>query len=296
MFLPSYHIYFQRMDFMKYKRKKTNVSKHLSHSQSVKKSVLKRQITISLWLVIVLFSLPQLGLVKMPVIKSIFTYGSKTFKDVTDSSMNKSKFLKNTGDYIYNFCFGYLKDNKNTKVMASPEKKEIPKENPHKAVQKTPGESSKSKKDDSDVVSDASVLSDATPSAEINLFSPIWPCAGEVSSEFGNRIHPVTGVIKNHNGIDIAVAEGTEVYACDSGLIDFAGYNDGSGNYVVISHTDGYTSLYLHLSKLMVQKGDSVQKGDLVGLSGSTGIATGPHLHFEIKKDGIYQNPREVIK
>lgn len=281
---------------MKYKRKRTKVSGYLSHDQNGKKSVLKKQIKASVWLVIILFSLPQLGLVKTPVIKRVFTYGSKAFKDVSFSSLSESKFLKNTGDYIYNFCFGYLRENENTRVMASPEKNETPKEKAVESAGETPQKPPKPQETDIQAMSDAAFFSDATASVNQSLFLPVWPCIGEVSSEFGSRVHPVSGNIKNHNGIDIAVAEGTEIFACERGTVDFAGYNSGSGNYVVIKHSDGYTSLYLHLSKIKVQNGDIVQKGDLVGLSGSTGIATGPHLHFEIKKDGVYLNPKEVIK
>ncbi len=141
------------------------------------------------------------------------------------------------------------------------------------------------------------VLSDASPKAEkpIDVFSPSMPCPGEISSPFGEREHPVNGESNFHNGIDIAVDAGTEIKAIEDGIIQKSTYNQYSGNFVVIEHQDGYTSSYAHLRECKVTEGQSVKKGDIIGKSGSTGIATGPHLHMEIRKNSEPVNPLEMI-
>ena len=109
---------------------------------------------------------------------------------------------------------------------------------------------------------------------------------------FGLRINPVTGKQSFHNGIDLGgVKKGTEVFAVMSGTVKKASYDSVSGNYVILEHEDGFTSSYCHLNKRAVSTGDAVKKGDVVGYVGSTGQSTGPHLHLNIKKDGVYLNP-----
>jgi murein DD-endopeptidase MepM/ murein hydrolase activator NlpD len=95
-----------------------------------------------------------------------------------------------------------------------------------------------------------------------------------------------------HSGIDIGgVGYGSKVLASDDGQVMTSGYSSSYGNYVVISHGNGFSTLYAHLSKRSVKEGDKVQKGQVLGLTGSTGNSTGPHLHFEIRKDGATVNP-----
>ncbi len=114
-----------------------------------------------------------------------------------------------------------------------------------------------------------------------------WPTDSTIiSSEFGHRNAPTSGASTNHKGIDISVGSGTNVYACASGTVSISQYSDSAGNYVVIDHGNGYVSKYMHNSSLKVSAGDQVQKGQVIALSGSTGISTGPHLHFQIEKDG----------
>ena len=141
------------------------------------------------------------------------------------------------------------------------------------------------------------VLSDASPKENkpIDVFSPSMPCTGEISSPFGEREHPVNGESNFHNGIDIAVDAGTDIKAIEDGIIQKSTYNQYSGNFVVIEHQDGYTSSYAHLRECKVSEGQSVKKGDIIGISGSTGIATGPHLHMEIRKETEPINPLELI-
>ncbi len=120
-----------------------------------------------------------------------------------------------------------------------------------------------------------------------------WPTAGytRISSPFGYRIHPIYKVKKMHSGIDIDAPSGATIAAANSGKVILAGWNGGYGNCVIIDHGDGIATLYGHQSKILVSVGDKVGKGDTIGKVGSTGLSTGPHLHFEVRKDGKAINP-----
>ena len=119
-----------------------------------------------------------------------------------------------------------------------------------------------------------------------------WPTDGTtISSYFGLRDAPIAGASTNHGAIDIAVDEGTNVYACESGQVTFAGYNGNAGNMITIDHGNGYTSTYMHNSELRVSSGDIVEKGQIIALSGNTGNSTGPHLHFQIQLNGEKVDP-----
>jgi peptidoglycan hydrolase FlgJ len=115
--------------------------------------------------------------------------------------------------------------------------------------------------------------------------------AGRVSSRFGLRKDPFTGVLKNHGGVDIAVPEGSEIKAAAPGTVVFAGQRGGYGNLVVVDHGGGVTTYYGHNSKNLVKEGDTISRGEAVALVGHTGRATGPHVHFEVRKDGQRVNP-----
>lgn len=111
-----------------------------------------------------------------------------------------------------------------------------------------------------------------------------WPTDGtNITSEFGLRSQPTQGASTNHRGIDIGVPVGTNVYACESGKVTIASESQTAGNWVVIDHGNGYVSKYMHNSELKVSVGDQVEKGQVIALSGNTGISTGPHLHFQIE-------------
>lgn len=118
-----------------------------------------------------------------------------------------------------------------------------------------------------------------------------------VSSEFGTRIHPISGKLTDHAGIDIASPEGTAIYAVADGTVSEVGYNDVAGNYCRISHSGGtLATRYLHMkSSAIVSKGESVTKGQVIGYVGQTGSATGPHLHFEVKQNGKLVDPRSIL-
>ena len=120
-----------------------------------------------------------------------------------------------------------------------------------------------------------------------------WPCpsSNRVTSEFGGRNHPVYKVYKAHTGIDIGASHGSNITSADSGTVITSAYNSAYGNYVVVSHGNGRSTLYAHMSSRKVKEGDSVSKGQLVGLVGSTGASTGPHLHFEVIENGSRVNP-----
>ena len=112
-----------------------------------------------------------------------------------------------------------------------------------------------------------------------------------ISSEFGWRSDPFTGLRAYHNGIDMAAAEGTPIVAAYSGIVGEAGYNSSMGNYIYIEHGDGLRTIYLHASKLYVSKDDVVIKGEVIGAVGTTGRSTGPHLHFSVRLNGEYVSP-----
>lgn len=116
-----------------------------------------------------------------------------------------------------------------------------------------------------------------------------------ISSSFNpRRLHPVTGRVRPHNGIDYAANVGTPVMSSGSGKVIASAYNNLNGNYVFIQHGERYVTKYLHLSKRSVKRGDRVKQGDLIGRVGATGRVTGAHLHYEFLVDGVHRNPRTV--
>jgi murein DD-endopeptidase MepM/ murein hydrolase activator NlpD len=120
----------------------------------------------------------------------------------------------------------------------------------------------------------------------------IKPMEGFLSSGFGIRWHPIFQARMPHEGIDIVNEKGTPVYAAGDGVVEMAGRNlSGYGIMVMINHGYGYTTVYGHLSKHLVREGQRVRRGDLIGLCGDTGLATHPHLHYEVRLHGVQQNP-----
>ncbi len=116
-----------------------------------------------------------------------------------------------------------------------------------------------------------------------------------ISSNFNpRRLHPVTGKVRPHNGIDYVAPVGTPIMAAGGGSVVAAGYNQFNGNYVFIKHAGNYVTKYLHLSKRTVNKGQRVKQGQTIGLLGGTGRVTGPHLHYEFVVGGVHKNPRTL--
>ena len=122
-------------------------------------------------------------------------------------------------------------------------------------------------------------------------FSYSSPVSGITSSGFGYRVHPIEGVVKFHYGTDYAVETGTPVTAFADGTVSLSGYEAGYGNFVEITHADGWKTLYAHCEEINVEFNQTVKEGDVIGLSGETGATTGPHLHLELSCDGYYTNP-----
>ena len=117
-----------------------------------------------------------------------------------------------------------------------------------------------------------------------------------VTSPFGTRVHPITGAKRMHNGIDFGAPSGTPIYATRAGTVTTAAYQPGgAGYYVNINHGDGFSSIYMHMTNYIVHAGQSVSQGQVIGYVGSTGMSTGPHLHFGVAYAGSYVNPMAYI-
>ena len=132
--------------------------------------------------------------------------------------------------------------------------------------------------------------------AAVGISETVTPALGWVSSSFGWREHPVDGGEKFHNGVDLAVNNGTDVLAFADGTVDYIGDSPVYGLYLQLSHAGGVKSFYAHCGQLLVQQGQTVAAGERVALSGDTGNATGPHLHFELKLNGVLLNPLYYIE
>lgn len=128
---------------------------------------------------------------------------------------------------------------------------------------------------------------------DTNMYSPLKTVF--LTSDFGYRISPVSGKKRFHNGIDLRAKEGTEVFCCKTGIVTFSVFDKTYGNCILIQHLNGLTSFYAHLSESFVQKNQKVQGGQIIGKTGNTGLSTGPHLHFELKKNGSPENPEKYL-
>jgi murein DD-endopeptidase MepM/ murein hydrolase activator NlpD len=131
---------------------------------------------------------------------------------------------------------------------------------------------------------------------EINGDLFIWPVNGAITSPYGYRIDPFNGYRSFHTGLDIRGSAGTPVMAAMAGRVSKIDYDPVLGNYVVINHHSGYRTLYAHLSVIRTKNGAYVSIGERVGDVGSTGLSTGPHLHFMVYKNGVTVNPRSLMK
>ena len=123
----------------------------------------------------------------------------------------------------------------------------------------------------------------------------VFPSQGPITSHFGSRFHPVLGYSRFHAGTDFGAATGTPIQAAETGIVIFSGWYGGYGNAVILDHGGGMTTLYGHASRLYVSEGETVKKGDAIAAIGSTGLSTGPHLHFEVRRNGEPVNPMNYL-
>lgn len=135
-----------------------------------------------------------------------------------------------------------------------------------------------------------------TPEGQKRLATPwrggfIHPVRGQLTSRFGMRTHPIYGIRKMHTGIDISAPQGTTIRASAGGTVVFAGWWGGYGKVVIIDHGGGISTLYAHCSSIYVSEGQKVSQGEVIAAVGSTGLSTGPHLHFEVRKNGKPVDP-----
>lgn len=125
----------------------------------------------------------------------------------------------------------------------------------------------------------------------------IWPCpsSGRITSGFGGRSSPTEGASSNHQGIDIGASTGTGIVAAASGTVTISTYSYSAGNYIMINHGGGVSTVYMHCSQLLASVGDTVSQGQVIAKVGSTGYSTGPHLHFGVRLNGAYVNPSKYV-
>jgi murein DD-endopeptidase MepM/ murein hydrolase activator NlpD len=122
------------------------------------------------------------------------------------------------------------------------------------------------------------------------------PCAGSFAYHgFGMRMHPILNKVRMHEGIDIITEVGTKVVAPGKGKVVFTGYKGSYGLTIEIDHGFGYRTLYAHLSRSNVKKGDYVNRNEFIATTGNSGLSTGPHLHYEVEHDGVKQDPIKFI-
>jgi murein DD-endopeptidase MepM/ murein hydrolase activator NlpD len=123
----------------------------------------------------------------------------------------------------------------------------------------------------------------------------IWPVKGWLSSSFGYRRSPFTGVKEFHKGIDVSTRAGSPIVASADGVVSFTGWDGGYGRVVLIKHGHGFETRYAHLKKSIVKKGQRVKRGETIGLVGTSGKTTGPHLHYEVHLNGVAVNPIRYV-
>lgn len=130
-----------------------------------------------------------------------------------------------------------------------------------------------------------------SPSGQAGPTGLNWPVEGKITSGYGERVHPILGQVRDHHGLDIAAGEGEAFRAAAAGRVTYAGWTEGYGNLIEIDHGDGLVSRYGHNQENMVAVGERVTAGQTIGLVGNTGLSTGPHLHFEIRDQGMAVDP-----
>lgn len=139
---------------------------------------------------------------------------------------------------------------------------------------------------------------DNTSFAKLKTTSPIVKPIenGRYTSYFGYRINPITGKFSFHTGIDIAAAQGTKIRAAYSGIVTKVSEDDRAGKYIFLTHDDGFVTFYCHCSEILASEGAVIRQGETIAKVGTTGWSTGPHLHFEIRKNNIRYNPIYILE
>ena len=268
---------------MKYKRKKSSLSKYASSVEKRKKrkvSPFKKSVVTFFAVIFIVVTLFNMGIIKIKN-RDTAEFLNEKINAVSSHIDEKIPFLSKIGRKGAEFCFGYLR-----KIPDSKQNVYADEASSGEAVVSTSTEPEAN----SCLGEDMQLQSDAEP-----VFEPCFPCEGRISSPFGKRQHPISGQGDFHNGIDIAAPLGTEIKAIESGVIEKCEYNQYSGNFVVIRHNDSTTSSYAHMARADVSVGQEVSKGDIIGIVGSTGSSTGPHLHMEIRIDKNAVNPMEYL-
>ncbi|SRR5579871_693798 len=149
-----------------------------------------------------------------------------------------------------------------------------------------------------DHAGDGAPAGDLAPARAARVAAPRplhWPALGRVTSRFGWRIHPIFRTREFHTGLDIATRWGSPVLAARRGIVRFAGWASGYGEMIVLEHAHGMETRYSHLSRLLVRVGERVAEGQPIGQIGSTGWSTGPHLFFEVRRNGVAVDPAPYL-
>ncbi|MEM9218064.1 MAG: peptidoglycan DD-metalloendopeptidase family protein [Cyanobacteria bacterium P01_F01_bin.150] len=123
----------------------------------------------------------------------------------------------------------------------------------------------------------------------------VFPVNASITSNFGTRVHPILGYRRFHSGVDFGAASGSPIWSADAGVVIFAGWYGGYGRAVIVNHGGGITTLYGHTSQVYVAEGQAVEQGQAIAAVGSTGLSTGPHLHFEVRQNGTPVNPMNYL-
>ena len=203
-------------------------------------------------------------------------------KSMTQTAMDLSrKAIVKCGEYfdaIIYFCNnGFGEQPQANSVMA--------RELPEPAIYPQP--------QSTEAASDAALQNSEIQQTEQTQFR--YPVVGEITSPFGARIHPVDGSESTHYGVDIAANHGDGIVASLPGTVSETGYDSNLGNYVKVRHSDSMETVYGHMSQILVAKDDVVNSDTRIGLVGATGAATGPHVHLEVRIDGVCRDPMEYL-
>ncbi len=201
---------------------------------------------------------------------------------------------------VYTVLGGYIQDSMNetttTTLVTDTEKSELENEKISVDISQNSYDDEVGYEDSEDAEYEfdfGAIRKVSASSAAISMSLPIKP--RRVSSKFGYRVNPVTGVYGIHGGIDLAADSGTQIKPALSGKVLKAKYSSDYGYFVMLDHGDNLITLYAHCSKLLVKAGDTVDKSDVIALVGSTGRSTGPHLHFEVRINDVRINPEYFL-